>query len=142
MRIWNSLDRTLEVYERYNEEATAVAIHPSGFHLVVGFISSLKMMNIFSGSIKPYKEFKSKNCHEIRFSHGGHMFAANHGHIVQVYNFYTGESPISMQAKMHTGKVHSIVWTSDDLGFVTAGMDGVIFEWKLSASGPVMVRNF
>ena len=136
MRIWNSLEKTLEVCEKYNEEPTALAIHPSGFHLVVGFTSCLKMMNIFSGSLKTYKEFKSKNCYEIKFAHGGHMFAANHGHIVQVYNFYTGECPISMQAKMHTGKVHSIIWKEDDLGFVTAAADGIIFEWKLSATGP------
>ena len=99
-------------------------------------------MNIFSDSIKAYKEFKSKNCLEIRFAHGGHMFAANHGHVVQIYNFNTGEGPISMQAKQHAGKVHSIVWNEDDLGFVTAGWDGAVWEWKLNPTGPMPIRSF
>jgi WD40 repeat protein len=59
------------------------------------------------------------------------MFAAANGHIIQVFNFFTGENPTHMQYKGHSGKVVAIHWTEDDTGFVSVGADGNIFEWKL-----------
>jgi WD40 repeat protein len=58
------------------------------------------------------------------------MFAASNGHIIQVFNFYTGENLANMQFKAHTGKVRSITWAEDDLGFVSAAMDGTVYEWR------------
>jgi hypothetical protein len=86
----------LEVLQRFQEEPYSIAFHPSGFHIIVGFADKLRLMNVFQGIIKPYKELPIKACREIRFSHGGHMFAATNGHIIQVFNFYTGENPPNM----------------------------------------------
>lgn len=62
-----------QVFE--NDEAKSLAFHPSGFHLVVGFTDKLKMLNIFQNRLEAYKEISIKNCNEIVFSHGGHLFA-------------------------------------------------------------------
>jgi WD40 repeat protein len=35
IRIWNYNTKNLEISQVVNEEALAVAMHPSGFHLVV-----------------------------------------------------------------------------------------------------------
>jgi hypothetical protein len=37
IRIWNYEEKTLECYKSFAEEVYSVSIHPSGFHLVVGF---------------------------------------------------------------------------------------------------------
>ena len=99
--------------------------------MVVGFADRLRIMNVFSKSIVAYKEIPIKACREVRFSHGGHMFAAANGHIIQVFKFYTFENPSNFQFKGHTSKIKSIVWNDDDLGFVSAGWDGAVFEWEL-----------
>ena len=82
IRVWNYIDNTLEVSETFKEESFSVAFHPSGFNLVVGFADRLRIMNVFSKSIVAYKEIPIKACREVRFSHGGHLFAAANGHII------------------------------------------------------------
>jgi WD40 repeat protein len=48
VRIWNNLNPPqLEIVELYNDEAYSVALHPSGFHLIVGFTDRVRMMNVF-----------------------------------------------------------------------------------------------
>jgi hypothetical protein len=32
-------------------------------------------MNLFEKSLAPYKDIQVKLCREIKFSHGGHLFA-------------------------------------------------------------------
>ena len=46
VRIWNYVERTLEVYDFFNEEPFSVAFHPSGFHIVVGFADKLIHCNL------------------------------------------------------------------------------------------------
>lgn len=52
VRVWNYYTRTLEICEVYQDEAYSVAFHPSGFHLVVGFTDKVRMMNVFTKSLK------------------------------------------------------------------------------------------
>ena len=93
--IWNYAERKYEVCYKtpIGEEATAVAIHPSGFHIVAAVGYKLLLMNILSNSISDYQSISIKNCKEIRFSNGGHMFAAGAGNQTHVYNFYTVQCP-------------------------------------------------
>lgn len=51
------------------------------------------MMNVQKDgeSLNGYKDINSfKNCSEIKFSNGGHYFAAVSGTSVHVFKFYTG----------------------------------------------------
>ena len=143
VRIWNYLEKTLEVYEFFNEEPLSVAFHPSGFHIVVGFLDKLRMMNVFNKTIEKYKDIPLRACSEVRFSNGGHLFAAVVSNYIKVFNFYTGENPPNMEYKNHSGKVRSIYWSEDDSSFVSAGNDGTIFEWKLySVSGVLHPQEY
>lgn len=135
VRIWNYQERKLEVEHIFPEDPLSVAFHPSGFHIVVGFADKLRMLNVFSKSIKAYKELPIKACREVRFSHGGHMFAAANGNVIHVYNFYTADNPPHMIYKGHPNRVKAISWADDDTGFVSASLDGAIYEWKLYAKG-------
>ena len=75
VRIWNYVDNTLENSKEFEEEAFAVAFHPSGFHIIVAFAEKIRLMNIFENDLVSFKELSVKNCREIRFSNGGHLFA-------------------------------------------------------------------
>ena len=75
VKIWNYIDNTLENSKIFEEEAYAVAIHPSGLHIIVGFQDKIKFLNIFENDLQSFKELSIKNCRELRFSNGGHLFA-------------------------------------------------------------------
>lgn len=76
VRIWNYATRSLEITHTATEEALSVAFHPSGFHIVVGLLDKIMMMNVLSKALTQFKGFQIKGCREIRFAHGGHLFAA------------------------------------------------------------------
>lgn len=38
-----------------NEETYSLALHPSGFHMVIGFAENIKMMNILDKDLVAYK---------------------------------------------------------------------------------------
>lgn len=99
INIWNYATTELEISQKTNggDEPAAVAFHPSGFHILVAFADKISMMNVLSASIKEYNSVPMKSCKEIKFSNGGHLFAAagpNTG--IWVYNFYTGDCPANM----------------------------------------------
>jgi cilia- and flagella-associated protein 57 len=80
--------------------------------------------------LQVYREFPIKACREVRFSHGGHLFAIANGTLVQVYNTHTCE-PIGT-ARGHSGKVAALSWSHDDVCVVSAGRDGAIYEWQVA----------
>jgi len=131
VKIWNYVTKTLELSYALTEDSYAVAFHPSGFHIVVATGDKILLMNVLSKSLHPFKNFQMKGCHEVKFSHGGHLFAAAYNNTIFVYNFYTGESPPHFVCKGHVQRVRAIDWFDDDMGFVSAGMGGDVFFWDL-----------
>lgn len=78
VRIWsytNLNQYQLEICQVYTDEAYSVALHPSGFHLVAGFNEQIRLMNILDKSLEVYKTLPVKQCRELKFSNGGHLFA-------------------------------------------------------------------
>ena len=96
-------------------------------------------MNVFSRSLKAFKELPTKGCREIRFSNGGHLFATTSTQgVIQVYKFYTAECPKDLEFRLHMGRVRSIAWFDDDSGFASGGWDGFVYVWSLkNNSAPV-----
>ena len=101
INVWNYAERKLEIQFMCSagDEPGAVAFHPSGFHLVVAIGDNIKMMNVLSSSIQTVDSFTFplKMCKEIKFSHGGHLFACAFGlGSINIFNFYTSECPQNM----------------------------------------------
>lgn len=46
VRIWNYIDRTCDIVKVFPEGPTAIAFHPSGFQLLVGFTDRLRLLNV------------------------------------------------------------------------------------------------
>ena len=129
VRVWNYVERTVEVCKEFSEEAYCVAFHPSGFHVLVGFSDKLRLMNLLMEDLKTYKELPIKACRECRFSNGGEYFAAAHGNTIQVYKTYTCEVLCNLRG--HNSKVRSVAWSPDDQNIVSCGMDGACYEFDL-----------
>lgn len=141
--IWNYFERKYEVCYKtpIGEDATAVAIHPSGFHIVAAVGDKLLLMNVLSNSIMEYHNISMKNCREIRFSNGGHMFAAGVGSYSHVYNFYTVECPQNQQCKGHSGKISCIDWFEDDSGFSDSCTQGLVAFYPLQLQRAEQTRD-
>ena len=52
VRVWNYMTRTLEICECYIDEPISVAFHPSGLHLVIGFLDRVRIMNVYARNLK------------------------------------------------------------------------------------------
>ncbi|XP_076813301.1 cilia- and flagella-associated protein 57-like [Clavelina lepadiformis] len=128
VRIWNYETNSLELYKVFQEEAYSIALHPSGLYILVGFSDKLRLMNILIDDIRIFKELTIRGCRECAFSNGGHLFAAVHGNVIQVYSSTTFENVSNL--KGHNGKVRSIAWSADDSKLISSGMDGAVYEWS------------
>ena len=120
VKIWNYVNKTVEISYTTQEEALAVAFHPSGFHVIVSIQDKIMILNVLSKNLMIQKSIQAKQSHEIQFSNGGHLFIAAQGaQSAVVYNFYTGESIFKLTR--HSQRVRSVDWFEDDMGFVSAG---------------------
>jgi WD40 repeat protein len=129
VRVWNYIDKKLELCKFFNEEAYSVAFHPSGFHLIIGFSDKLRLMNLLMEDMRMYKDIPIKQCRECRFSNGGQYFAAVSANFIHVYKTYTCELIETLRG--HNGKVRSVAWTADDSMLVSTGMDGAVYEYNV-----------
>lgn len=130
VRVWNYETNILELYKVFQEEAYSIALHPSGLYILVGFSDKLRLLNILIDDIRIFKEFTIRGCRECAFSNGGHLFAAVHGNVIQIYSSTTFENVSNL--KGHNGKVRAISWSADDSKLISAGMDGAVYEWSVA----------
>eukprot|EP00304_Pavlova_gyrans_P012532 CAMPEP_0206035036 /NCGR_PEP_ID=MMETSP1466-20131121/1785_1 /ASSEMBLY_ACC=CAM_ASM_001126 /TAXON_ID=44452 /ORGANISM="Pavlova gyrans, Strain CCMP608" /LENGTH=1327 /DNA_ID=CAMNT_0053409369 /DNA_START=150 /DNA_END=4130 /DNA_ORIENTATION=+ len=129
VRVWNYLERTMELSKTFTEEAHSLAFHPSGLSVLVGFADKLRLLNLLIDDIRPFKELAIRACKECRFSHGGQYFAAVNGNTIQIYATYTCDNIGNLRG--HNQKVRSVVWTPDDTKLISCGQDGAVYEWSL-----------
>ena len=88
VRIWNYAEKTCELVRHFAEEPVSVAMHPSGFALVVGFSEKLRAMNLLMEDIRTYKEVGEGGvvfvggCWEQRWEEGRNFVAGEFGRFV------------------------------------------------------------
>ncbi|KAF4674972.1 WD repeat domain 65 [Perkinsus chesapeaki] len=150
VRIWNYMERTCDIAKTFKEEVNCVSMHPSGFGLIVAFADRIKIMNILMDDIKEYKELPLKGCKEVKYSHGGHLFAvAVSANQVQIYKSYSGElfcttvtgGGASMRATAGVQgalaaaglgeRVQVMEFSEDDTTIAVITSDGVVYEYAL-----------
>ena len=136
LRLWNyeTLECTL-VHHFRADEPLAVAIHPNGFQLLVSFKDRIKMYNILSNKLRPYKETICKNAKDIRFSNGGHMWAAASAINVIIFDTITFKQLASFQG--HITFIRRLVWSQGDEVVFSAGSDGNVYGWPVSKDGRI-----
>ncbi len=109
-------------------------MHPSGFHIIVGFSDKVRAMNLLMEDLRTFKEIPIKQCREIRFSNGGHQFAAVNGNQVQVYKTYTCELVANLSTPSNS-RIKSITWSGDDSVLASCSADGNIYEFAVLQDG-------
>lgn len=89
IRIWNYFTGQCELSRRYfvmdKETQTlrdqvksllSIALHPSGYYMAAGFIDRVRIMHILQDELRDFRSLDIKNCTKMKFSNGGHYFAA------------------------------------------------------------------
>ena len=132
LRVWNYLTLDCPLVCYFPEQPLSLSFHPTGLQLLVGFADKLRLCSVLLGEVRAYKEFAIKGCCECAFSHGGHLFAAVNGTLVQVYDTNTGEQLAVFRG--HTAPVRSLAWSRDDTRLVSAGVDGAVYQRRLGQS--------
>ena len=130
VRVWNLLDRRIETSKFFNEEPSAITIHPSGLYVAIAFTDRIRLASILLDDIAVTKEFNVRGSQEIKFSRGGMYLAAANGANVQIFNTYTGALVSTLRG--HTAKVRSIVWQNFDSKLITMGQEGTVYFWDSS----------
>ncbi|KAL8270976.1 hypothetical protein Esti_005097 [Eimeria stiedai] len=133
IRVWDYLERRLELSQQFSKEILSVAFHPSSYHVLAGFTDKLRLMNLMLGELRTVKEFGVKASRECRFSHGGHMFAAANGNVIEVFCMHSSKHHVTLRG--HTSRVVSLCWSLDDNSIASAGADGAIYEFSIHKDG-------
>jgi len=129
IRVWNYIEKSLEIVKYFPEGATSIGLHPSGLLAVIGFQDRLRLMTVTIDDFKEIRQYPVKGCQEVRFSRGGHLFAAVHGNVILLYSAYTGEYLQTLRG--HNGRITSINWSYNDANLLSVAADGAIYEWDM-----------
>lgn len=129
VRMWNFYKRRVEFVKAFEEEVLSLALHPTGLRIVVGFKSYMRMYNVLTNDLHFCHEFPLKACSEVRFSNGGHAFAAVIAHRILVFNTY--DFQCTTQLNGHTVLIRSISWSANDLFITSADLNGIVYRWQV-----------
>jgi hypothetical protein len=131
IRIWDYVTWECVIsFHTPQEEPVCVTIHPSGFHLLVGFKERIRMYNILKGELKEYRSLPIKNCRQLRFSSGGNIFACAYGINLEIYN--TNSFKLRKTLMGHIRPIRQMKWLDDGSTLYTVGMDGACLGWDAS----------
>ncbi|RLN75172.1 hypothetical protein BBJ28_00017929 [Nothophytophthora sp. Chile5] len=129
VRVWNFELRRYELLHQCPEEPLAVAVHPSGFQLVVAFKERVRIYQLLQESLRQIKELAIKACRLVRYAHGGHLLACASGLTVATFRTYTFEPVHTFSG--HIGAVRCLAWSDDDADLFSAAHDGAIYRWDI-----------
>lgn len=74
---------------KYQSEISAVALHPTGLFVAVGFSDRLHLMEILLNDLKTVKAFDFPKCDEIVFSHQGHLLACAYNSLISIISVFS-----------------------------------------------------
>lgn len=134
VRIWNLQDHTCEIVQHFAAEPGAIALHPSGLHILICFSDRVRFMNLTGDTITESRSIAARMVSDCSFSHGGQYFALVHTNTVHLYATYSSETNYFQQLRGHTQKIRSLQWCSSsayptDDRLVTCGVDGFVINW-------------
>lgn len=135
VRLWDYESENLVMMKQYSEDIFSVSLHPVGLFCLIGFTDKLRFMTILIDDLLPTREFAIRSCRSMSFSHGGHLFAAVNGNVIQVYTTVTFAQRLVL--KGHTGIIQEVVWFQSDLQLVTCGYEGAIYVWDISSGSRI-----
>ncbi|XP_029340916.1 cilia- and flagella-associated protein 57-like [Acyrthosiphon pisum] len=104
VKLWDYMRRTLLLSQSYDEDVHDVSLHPTGSYAIVAFRDRVVFNVIYDCmALKPRREFTAENCHLVRFSVSGHMFAVVNDLVVDIYCSVTFDKRFTLTG--HKNKV-------------------------------------
>lgn len=89
IRIWNYETAKVELVRKYQSEVSALALHPTGMFVAVGFSDKMHLMEILLDTLKTIKSYEFFKCDEIVFSHQGHSLAIAYDKLIAVISMFS-----------------------------------------------------
>ena len=130
-RLWNYDTCRCELVHKFSQEdPLALAIHPSGFQLIVSFKDKVRLFNIYMDRLHQIQETPSKSLRELTFSNSGQYWAAASTINVVVFDTKTFTQIICFQG--HMMSVRRICWGPGDNVLFSAGADGNVYGWSMT----------
>lgn len=130
-RVWNYESSTCELVHRFaQEDPLALAVHPSGFQLIVSFKDKVRLYNIYMDKLQQIQETASKSLKELRFSNSGQYWAA--ASTINVIVFDTKSFSQVMCFQGHMMSVRRVCWGPGDHVLFSAGADGNVYGWSMT----------
>ena len=125
---------TYQIAPSYGD-AVCAAIHPSGNIVVIAFKEHIRIYNVLLGELREQGCIFLKQCHCVRFSHGGQYLACSTNIVINVYATYSAKLVHTFAE--HIGQVRDFEFSRDDSALCSVGFDGAVFTRKLDPrAGP------
>lgn len=113
-----------------SEAPLCAALHPSGFHVAVGFADHLRVYNVLYDTLRETRAHAAKGCRAVAWARGGHALAASSGAAILLFDANGAPGPV---LRGHTGCVTALRWSVDDTSLVSAAADGAVYLWDVAA---------
>ncbi|KAK9816472.1 hypothetical protein WJX72_000711 [[Myrmecia] bisecta] len=130
LRVVDYQRKTMVLQQTLTDDPLSVALHPSGFMLLIGYSDRLRLYYLVKGELLELAEFGLKKCSKVIFSHGGQAFAAvGASNLISIFNTFTYKQLASL--KGHVSSVTSICWSEDDSRLASVGSGGACYQWDV-----------
>ena len=129
LRLWNPSERKVEAMHTFEEEPSALAIHPSGLYAAVAFQEKVQLLSLLVDGFAHMRDLNVRAVNIIKFSRGGQFIACGAGSVLQVYHTFSGGLHCSLRG--HTNKIKSLVWLRGDSGLMSVGAEGASYFWEM-----------
>lgn len=115
----------------FPEDARSVSLHPTGMHALVAFPDTIRLVHVLSDDVRTFREVSLKGCRTARFGRGGQWFAAAHGSVISLYDFYRGAKLRDLWG--HNAKVCRVLWSrkGGDASLLSSDEDGNLYKWDV-----------
>lgn len=138
-RLWDFETLRCELVHEFRSDdiPMALSIHHSGFQVLISFKDRVRLFNILQNKLRQFREMPIKNCKEVRFSNGGHLWAAASTLTVLVYDAKNFQQLYTFQG--HMMSVKKLIWGPSDAMLFSAGMDGCVYGWLIGTEARIDV---
>jgi hypothetical protein len=129
LRVWNPVDKKMELTKEFDDEPLSLSVHPSGIYVVVAFTDKVKLLSLLLEEVYLCREISARQISYVKFSKGGQYFAVAIGTNLQIYQTYTGLQIATLRG--HNNRIKSVLWMNYDSRIVTFGAEGIVNGWDL-----------
>jgi len=123
----------------FHELPVALAFHPNGYQILIGFGTHIALFHILRHSIKLSYSFqlytRTVTPLHIKYSHAGHKVAIATG--VHVFIYRALDFALLQHLAGNNGLIHGLEWSSTDDVVATCNGEGAIIAWELSSGNKI-----